>query len=134
MATLSEVKRVYNEGYDDTDEWLDLDLQDAKKHYSGRPDAVIYHLDINLGTTDFRWYLFGYDSSTQLIMDNNSGNNSNDNSNEDTTDGAWQNDYEYTLSGAFLVIRGYNGTSTELTIPSKAVIDGVEYFVEVDSL
>lgn len=49
--------------------------------------------------------------------------------NEDTT---WQEDFEYTISGENIVLRKYKGSATELTIPSKAKINGVEYSVKLN--
>ncbi|MBO6206944.1 MAG: hypothetical protein J6O73_08380 [Lachnospiraceae bacterium] len=89
ISNVDMLKRVYNEGYDDTKNWLNIDMETPKKHFSGRPDAVFYQLNENTGTINFKWYLFAFDKSTQLILENNNNNddnNGNDNGNSKVSD------------------------------------------------
>ena len=39
----------------------------------------------------------------------------------------WLSDYSYTLNGDRIVLTGYSGTATAITVPGSAVIDGVRY-------
>ncbi len=44
-----------------------------------------------------------------------------------SVDTDWQNDYYYTIVDGGLQITGYSGNETDITIPAKAVINGVLY-------
>lgn len=59
------------------------------------------------------------------------GNNAANNSSEleDSTDTTWQNDYVYKRDkkNGYLILSLYKGKDKNITVPAKAIIDGVEY-------
>ena len=48
-------------------------------------------------------------------------------------DNTWLNNFDYTLSDNNLILNRYTGSATDLVIPSKATVDGVEYNVKLNN-
>ena len=48
-------------------------------------------------------------------------------------DNTWLNNFDYTLSDNDLILNRYTGSATDLVIPSKATVDGVEYNVKLNN-
>ena len=53
---------------------------------------------------------------------------------ENTNDTTWQNDYVYKRDkkNKYLILSLYKGNDKDITVPAKAVIDGVELLLTVD--